>query len=59
MTIVECATGAVRLQGGLVATEGRVEICMNGIWGTICNTLWDNDDATVVCRQLSFSDQGR
>ena len=47
-----CATGQVRLQGGANSSEGRVEICLNNEWGTVCDEMWDAIDAIVVCRQL-------
>ena len=50
-----CDNGDVRLQGGSTAEEGRVEICMNGQWSTVCNEQWDNIDASIVCRQLNNS----
>ena len=56
--LVVCGNGDLRLQDGESRLDGRVEICMEGIWGTICDNQWDNSDATVVCRQLGFSDQG-
>ena len=44
----------VRLLGSRDYHEGRVEIMYQGIWGTICDSGWDDIDATVVCRELGF-----
>ena len=53
-----CDNGNIRLVGGSVPTEGRVEVCLNFAWGTVCDDSWNTPDATVVCRQLGFSDMG-
>ena len=49
---VPCANGAVRLVSGSDSHEGRLEICYNNQWGTVCDNSFTNIDARVVCRQL-------
>ena len=47
--------GNIKLVDGHSIREGRLEICMNGRWGTVCDNNFDKADALVVCRQLGLS----
>ena len=47
-----CTEGDIRLMDGPNDYEGRVEVCHNNLWGTVCDNLWSADDGIVACRQL-------
>ena len=34
--------------------EGEVQICLNGSWGSVCDSNWGYSEARVVCRQLGY-----
>ena len=53
--LARCTDGDIRLEDGALEEEGRVEICMNEVWGTVCDDLFTTVDASVVCRQLGYS----
>lgn len=57
--VEDCKNGSIRLQDGLTVREGRVEICINQAWGSVCSVQFTEVDAGVVCSQLSFERQGQ
>ena len=60
----ECGDGQVRLANGntdenALTMDGRLEICFNDAWGTVCNNSFRLVDAQVACHQLTgFSREG-
>ncbi|XP_060576518.1 scavenger receptor cysteine-rich type 1 protein M130-like [Ruditapes philippinarum] len=62
LTSVHTTTGAdylditgVRLVDGNGTFSGRVEIKVDGVWGTICDYAFDMNDAEVICRTLNLT----
>ena len=51
--------GDLRLARGSITSRsyssGRLEIYINGQWGTVCDDFFANTDANVACRQLGFT----
>ena len=53
-----CQDGDIRLSDGEAVYEGRVEVCFNGVWGTISRLGWSRQESMVVCRQLGYKLDG-
>lgn len=51
----DCKHGEIRLRDGSNILEGRLEICINQVWGTVCSVSFSADEAETVCRHLNFT----
>ena len=58
VAISNCSHGDVRLVGGRTLTEGQVEICIDKVWGAVCDRKWDYIDANIVCSMLGLYPSG-
>ena len=38
---------------------GRVEICFQQSWRSLCSHDWSRQDASVICKQLGFASAGK
>ena len=55
MGVSGCEDGDVRLQNGSTILEGRLEVCINRVWGTVCRSGFGQSEARVACRKLPFA----
>ena len=55
LSMLSAVDWSARLRDGRTPVEGRVEIYIEGKWGTIVDSHWDLQDANVVCQQLGLS----
>ena len=54
----KCEHGEIRLVGGTEEYEGNVEVCINSVWSTICDSGWSTNDARVACTQAGYPGLG-
>ena len=57
-TIRSCTHGELRLVGGPNIRQGRLEICVNKAWGSVCSSGFFDEDAAVACAQMNFEREG-
>ena len=48
----ECISGEVQLANSSNNIEGRVEICTEGIWVSVCYRNWGIEETHAFCKQL-------
>ena len=48
-----CTEGSVRLVNSTIEYEGRVEVCVDGVWGTVCGV--GALDASILCRVAGYA----
>ena len=58
--IANCTEGETRIVNDFSTDKfsGRVEVCINGQWGSICDDGWGLNEAHVVCSQFGFTSYG-
>ena len=58
---IQCSRrdGEVRLVSGTTLQEGRLEVCLNSSWVTVCDENWKHSNVWVVCRQLGYRERGK
>ena len=50
-----CTQGDIRLVAGALSNEGRVEVCNQNQWGSVCSIGWGVPDARVACYHAGYS----
>ena len=58
LSLGPCSNGDIRLGDDNEGLRGRVEVCINMSWYTICHHGWSQREASVVCHQLGYSRYG-
>ena len=58
-----CSDGDVRLQDGMSdlttgVMEGRLEICINEAWGSVCIDHFGSAETAVVCNSFNLTGRG-
>ncbi len=53
-----CSDGQVRLVNGSNILEGRIEMCINKAWGSVCDDSFSEDDSNVICKELGYRING-
>ena len=51
----------MRLSAGLPGTNntGRVEMCIHNVWSAVCDRMFDDVSAQLVCTQLGLPSKSK
>ena len=54
VTPIECDENDIRILDGTREWNGRLEVCLGGHWGGVCEDEFEDIDAAVACRNLGY-----
>lgn len=58
--LIPCMEGEVRLADTVTSPySGRVEVCLNGDWVSVCLDGWSDEEAQVVCEAVGSIKEGK
>jgi len=49
----------VTMENDMYYLSGGLQVCVDEEWATVCQSGWDDTDATVACNQLGLHYNGR
>jgi deleted-in-malignant-brain-tumors protein 1 len=58
VAVANCTDGEARLVDGPSTNKGRLEVCHNQAWATVCNSGFGTEESRVICGQLGFQRYG-
>jgi len=65
VSALACQESDIRITNENVTTKGEayiiaggLQMCVDNEWATVCQNGWDDNDATVACRQLGLNYTG-
>ena len=64
--VVECIAHSIQVmklemneETMTAAVAGNVEVCYNRVFNTLCGNSWRNVEASLVCKELGYSEFGK
>ena len=57
-TAIPCTNGTLRLSDGFNPSNGRLEICVNEVWATVCGTGFTDEMAAAACTGMGLPSDG-
>ena len=54
VTNTNCTDYDIKLVNNSISNEGKLMMCINGVWGVFCYNSITTNDAKVICKHLGY-----
>ena len=58
VTNTNCTDYDIKLVNNSISNEGKLMMCINGVWGVFCYNSITTNDAKVICKHLGYPSAG-